>query len=108
MTIVNRQRGLALGILLLIAVVCASCEEGPKPFQKGIRVWSAYDVRDRPPAQPIVLTAIPPNAVTISGVGHHGDLQSPTGPPSSGSGSDTTLDGETNKFGFDDHETIRD
>ncbi len=106
MPILNRP-WLPLVTLLLIAV-CSSCVEGPPDFRKGIRVWSLYDVTDRPPAQPIFLTAVPPNAVIISGVGHFGDLQSTIGPPSSVSGSDTSFSGETNKFGFDDHESIRD
>ncbi len=107
MLIVNRQRCLALGMLLLIAL-CSSCEEGPKQFSKGIRVWSLYDVVDRPPAQPIFLTTLPQHAVTIAGVGHFGDLQSTIGPPSGVSGSDVSFSGETNNFGFDDHESIRD
>ena len=104
----SQMRWLILTVLLLITV-CTSCVEGPRPFDHGIRVWSYIDVVDRPPQLPIIISGqLPPHAVTISGVGHFGELQSTTGPPSGVSGTDTRFDGETNKFGFDDHETIRD
>src|SRR5437899_2601121 len=107
MTIPSGQRLLSLVTLLLIAV-CSSCVEGPSQFRKGIRVWSFIDVVDRPPGQPVFLTTVPPHAVTESGVGHFGEFKGSLGPPSSVSGADLDFSGETNQFGFDDHETIRD
>ncbi|HEY8186051.1 MAG TPA: hypothetical protein VIF64_08280 [Pyrinomonadaceae bacterium] len=103
--IANHRLGL---IMILVIVFCASCAEGPPDFQRGIRFLSFFDVVDTPPANPVHLMSIPPNAITVSGVLNFGDMRSPLGPPSPASGSDPDFAGETDKFGVSDHKDIRD
>jgi len=99
-------------LMLLVVIVFSSCLSvvGPNPpaFQRGIRLWSTYDVVDNPPAIPIHLMSIPPNAVTVSGILNQGTIGFEQGPASGGSGNDRDFIGETDKFGISDHPTIRD
>ena len=94
--------------ILLVVMACASCTEGPPNFERGIRFLSFYDVTSTPPANPVHLMSIPPGAVIVSGILNFGDIQSTLGVPSSGSGSDPSFAGQTDKFGISDHEDIRD
>lgn len=94
--------------VIVLLMLLTSCISGPSAFDRGIRLWSYFDVVDTPPFQDIFLMTVPPGAVIISGVGHEGHMGDTLGPPSSRSGANTSLSGETNKFGFEDHEFIRD
>ena len=94
--------------VVVLLMLLTSCISGPGAFDRGIRLWSYFDVTDTPPFSDVFLMTVPPGAVIISGVGHEGHMIGTNGPPSSRSGADTSLSGETNQFGFDDHEFIRD
>jgi hypothetical protein len=95
----------SVNVLLLLLTSCIS---GPSAFDRGIRLWSFFDVTDTPPVSDVFLMTVPPGAVIISGVGHEGHMIGTNGPPSARSGADTTFAGETTNFGFEDHEFIRD
>jgi hypothetical protein len=99
-------------LMLLLIMVFSSCASvvGPFPpaFQRGIRVWSFYDVTNSPPAIPIHMMSVPPGAIPISEILNQGTIGFEQGPPSSVSGLDRDFIGETDKFGISDHPNARD
>jgi hypothetical protein len=99
---------LFVSVIVLLTLLTSCINSNPSAFDRGIRLWSLYDVVDTPPFTSVFLMTIPAGAVIIPGVGHEGHLIQTNGAPGPRSGADTTLSGETGQFGFEDHEFIRD
>ena len=99
---------LFVSVVVLLTLLTSCINSNPSAFDRGIRLWSLYDVVDTLPFTSVFLMTIPAGAVIIPGVGHEGHMLQTNGPASPRSGADTTLSGETGKFGFEDHEFIRD
>jgi hypothetical protein len=99
---------LFVSVIVLLTLLTSCINSNPSAFDRGIRMWSLYDVVDTPPFTSVFMMTIPAGAVIIPGVGHEGHLIQTTGPAGPRSGGDTSFSGETNAFGFDDHEFIRD
>ena len=99
---------LFVSVVVLLTLLTSCINSNPSAFDRGIRLWSLYDVVDTPPFTSVFMMTIPAGAVIIPGVGHEGHLLNTNGPASPRSGADTLFSGETNSFGFEDHEFIRD
>lgn len=102
------RANLFLSVVALLTLLTSCISSNPSAFDRGIRLWSLYDVVDVPPFQSIFMNTIPAGAVIIPGVGHEGQLLNTNGPPGPRSGGDVHFSGVTGQFGFEDHEFIRD
>jgi hypothetical protein len=108
MTISNISRIRIVLVLCLLVAFGASCAESPPDFVRGIRIFTLYDIVDRPPPVNIMLIGPPPNAVIVKGIQTFGTMGITFGAASPGSGGDFSFDNESDRFGISDNLDIRD